>query len=233
MTRVDFDAETFVSVCRAALLDSDPPHAVADVVAEAVADGPSIDRALGTSVHPLEPDTLFASPEITVQRIVWRGGARSNVHEHRMWAVVGVYAGAEVNQFYDRGPDGLSSKDARELDPGGVLVLDANVIHEVRNPRVEPTAGLHVYGGDIAGAERSAWDFAGIEVPYADDVRRRREMFQAMWDLAAAEGRTISDDDRLLALDAIWEGCEQRSRCLTPTETRAVVRAAWTRSHPA
>ena len=129
-------------------------------------------------MHPLEPDTLFASPEITVQRIVWRGGARSNVHEHRMWAVVGVYAGAEVNQ-------------------------------------------------------RSAWDFAGIEVPYADDVRRRREMFQAMWDLAAAEGRTISDDDRLLALDAIWEGCEQRSRCLTPTETRAVVRAAWTRSHPA
>ena len=58
-------------------------------------------------------------------------------------------------------------------------------------------------------------------------------MFQAMWDLAAAEGRTISDDDRLLALDAIWEGCEQRSRCLTPQRPRSSSAAAWTRSHPA
>jgi len=222
-----FDAEDFVTACLAARTDPDPANAVADVVAAVVIDGPSIDEALGIVVNPLQPDTLLSTPELTIQRIVFRGGARSGIHDHRMWAVVGVYAGTEVNRFFDRGPNSLVSRGGREIARGGVVTLDRDVIHEVDNPRREWTAGLHVYGGDILGVARSAWSFDDHEVPYGEQMAKRRVMFEAMWALAAEQGRTISDDDRLAALSTIWKACEVRRRCLTISETRAVVGRAW------
>ena len=45
-----FDAETFVSECRAAAVEDDPVAAVQEVVAAAIVDGPSIDAALGTEL---------------------------------------------------------------------------------------------------------------------------------------------------------------------------------------
>ncbi len=222
-----FDADDFVAACLVARAEPDPARAVAEVVAEAITDPRSIDDALGIAVNPLQPDTLLSTPELTVQRIVFRGGARSGVHDHRMWAVVGVYAGGEVNRFFARGPEGLVPQVGREIEPGDVLTFEADAIHEVANPRREWSAGLHVYGGDILGVPRSAWTFDDAEVAYADHMAERRVMFEAMWELAAEQGRTISDDDRLAALNAIWQACEDQRRCLTPTETRAVVGDAW------
>ncbi len=222
-----FDPDEFVAACLAARAEPDPVGALADVIAAAISDGSSIDQALGTSVTPLQPDTLLASPALTVQRIVFRGGARSGVHDHRMWAVVGVYAGSEINQLFERGPNGLVARGASQVERGGVSILDTDVIHEVQNPRREWTAGLHVYGGDIAAVARSAWSFDHAEVPYSDHMAERRVMFEAMGELAAEQGKTISDDDRLVALNAIWRSCEDQRQCLTTAQTRAVVSDAW------
>lgn len=216
-----------MSDCLVAAADRNPAHAVADVVAGVISDGASVDEALGISVNPLQPDTLLASPSLTIQRIVFRGGARSGVHDHRMWTVVGVYAGSEVNRFYERGPDGLVQQGRQEIEQGQVLTLDTGAIHEVDNPRRQWTAGLHVYGGDIVTASRSAWNFANEEVPYAVHMAERRVMFEAMWALAAEQERTISDEDRLLALSAMWQVCEEQRRCLTTAEARTVVGDAW------
>jgi predicted metal-dependent enzyme (double-stranded beta helix superfamily) len=79
-------------------------------------------------------------------------------HDHRMWAVIGIYGGCKDNTFWRRknGPNGklgpvaakaLSERDAKH-----------NIVHSAINPIPRLTAAIHVYGGDFFTAERSEWD---------------------------------------------------------------------------
>jgi predicted metal-dependent enzyme (double-stranded beta helix superfamily) len=79
-------------------------------------------------------------------------------HEHRMWAVIGMYGGQEDNAFFRRAPGGLERAGGRELPAGEVLVLGEDAIHSVANARKDFAVALHVYGGDFFSAERSEWD---------------------------------------------------------------------------
>jgi len=144
-----------------------------------------------------------------------------------MWAVIGVYAGEEVNRLYQRSPRGLEEHRARVVSRRQVLTLDDQAIHSVENPRRERTAGLHVYGGDIVGIARSAWGPDGVEVPFAENVVSWRAMFEAMRNVAAARGREISDDDCYDALTAIRAACERHGRLLSSQEASDIVAAAW------
>ena len=58
-----------------------------------------------------------------------------NPHEHRMWAVIGMYGGQEDNAFYRRAPGGLEPSGGKEVPAGDVLVLGDDVIHSVANSR--------------------------------------------------------------------------------------------------
>src|SRR5258705_10092175 len=102
-----FSADEFVREVQAASVAADPIAAVQEVVDAAIVDGPSIDSVLGTE-RKAENDSLFSSQDLTVQRIIWVPGLPSVPHEHRMWAVVGVYAGEELNRIYERSVDGLT-----------------------------------------------------------------------------------------------------------------------------
>jgi predicted metal-dependent enzyme (double-stranded beta helix superfamily) len=229
MSGVSFEVEAFVAACRQASTGSDPSAAVRDVVAEAIADGPSIDAALGSDVQGMH-DTLFVCPELTVQRIGWPAGNRSSPHEHRMWAVVGVYAGIEINVLYQRSARGLVEQSVRHLGRGEVLVLDEGAIHAVANPLRDRTVGLHVYGGDIAGISRNAWNADGSEVPFAEDSVQRRVMLGVIQDLAVERDQVVSHDDLYDAYSELCSAYERRRRYLSPDEARAVVTAAWDRS---
>ena len=215
-----------MDACRAARRDSDPVAAVTEAVQRAIAYGSAIDDALGDEVT-LEPLTLFCSPDLTVQRILWPGGALSSVHDHRMWAVVGVYAGREVNRLFRRSADGLLEMEGREVSAGEVIALDADAVHSAGNPRREWTAGLHVYGGDMLTASRSAWDPGGREGPYAELVHERRAIILALRDFAAEHGDAFTADDRYVALMALWDECDRQQRHLNRNEARAVVAASW------
>jgi len=224
-----FDSDAFVGDCRRAASEAEPVAALAEVVAAAIRNGGAIDAALGTELKG-EPDTLFSSPELTVQRIVWPGGAASPPHDHRMWAVVGVYAGEEVNRLYQHAPWGLEERAVRPVGAAEVLTLGEDAIHSVENLRRQWTAGLHVYGGDIVHKARSAWGPDGVEVRFADNLAAVRSMWAAMREMrkvAAEQGRAISDDDRYDALTAIREGYRQRRRYLSHEEARRVVADVW------
>jgi len=223
---VTFDSAEFVDACAAALSETDPIAAVTEAVQAAIARGTSIDDALGTETS-LEPLTLFSAPDLTVQRILWPSGALSSIHDHRMWAVVGVYAGCEVNRLYQRSAHGLSELKGREVRAGTAPVLDADAVHSAGNPRREWTAGLHVYGGDILGVSRSGWDPGGNELPYDEAVAPRRAIVQALRDFASEQGEAFTADDRFAAVMALWVECENRRRHLTPTEAREVILASW------
>ena len=44
------------------------------------------------------------------------------------------------------------------LTPGAILTMPADAAHVAECLGEEPAIGLHVYGGDVLGVERSMWD---------------------------------------------------------------------------
>jgi predicted metal-dependent enzyme (double-stranded beta helix superfamily) len=168
--------EDIVARCQAALDEHTPVLAVRDVLDELVADCASLERALGT-VERGGINTLHNTADLTILHVAWTPGMALNPHEHRMWAVIGMYGGQEDNSFYRRVPRGLELAGGRDLGSGDVLVLGDDVIHSVANSRREFAVALHVYGGDFFSAERSEWDFdTYVERPR--DMDRTRRLFE-------------------------------------------------------
>jgi predicted metal-dependent enzyme (double-stranded beta helix superfamily) len=223
-----FDAEAFVAACRGAADDADPVAAVHEIVAAAIVDGSSIDAALGTEFLPgtVEPP-LLSSEDLTIQRILWPPGISVMPHEHRMWAVVGVYAGEELNRIYERSTDGLTEVRRCAVAPREVLVLDEHAIHSVENLCREWTAGLHVYGGDMLHRERSAWGPDGREVSSDENTAAYAQMIQGMYQLAADHGERIDAEARYLANRALVAWWERERRYPTPAEARGIIANAW------
>jgi predicted metal-dependent enzyme (double-stranded beta helix superfamily) len=221
-----FDADWFVRECQRAGSSLDAAAAVGEVVETAIHDAAAIDATLGAEFTG-QATTLFSSAELTVQRIQWPPGIESPAHEHRMWAVVGVYTGLEQNRIYRRASSGIEATGDRALAEGEVLVLGRDAIHSVDNPLHTRTAGLHVYGGDILSVERSAWGPDGREVLFAANESRARAMYQAMSEIAAENGTQLDDDARYTAVTALQAACNRDRRYPTNEEARRIVEQAW------
>jgi predicted metal-dependent enzyme (double-stranded beta helix superfamily) len=174
-----------VARCRAALDEHTPVLAVRDVLDELVADPAALDRAVGpVEVGGISP--LHHADDLTILRVAWTPGMALNPHEHRMWAVIGMYAGQEDNAFYRRAPQGLETSGGKDVVAGDVLVLGDDVIHSVANSRREFAVALHVYGGDFFRGERSEWDFVTYE-ERPRDLERTHRLFEeanARWSAA-------------------------------------------------
>jgi predicted metal-dependent enzyme (double-stranded beta helix superfamily) len=102
-------------------------------------------------------------------------------HDHRMWAVIGVYTGREDNIFWRRveGKAGglIEAAGAKSLGERCAEPLARDVIHSVTNPLARLTAAIHVYGGDFYGVKRSDWDPENLlERDY--DFALHRRMFE-------------------------------------------------------
>jgi len=83
-----------------------------------------------------------------------------NPHEHRMWAVIGMYGGQEDNAFYRRASGGLEPAGGRELPAGDVLVMGddwegrfdefsdvCKVVYVPRTPAISTTALIEKISG--------------------------------------------------------------------------------------
>jgi predicted metal-dependent enzyme (double-stranded beta helix superfamily) len=159
----------------AALKERAPQLAVQDVVRAAVSDPDGLVQALGT---PSESGikTVYRSDGLTILNVVWAPLMNIYPHDHRTWAVIGIYGGQEDNSFYRRrkGEPGLEPVNARSLSTCDVISLGEDVIHAVHNPRRKFTGAIHVYGGDFFKIERSQWDSpAAPEQPYSVDRAMR------------------------------------------------------------
>jgi predicted metal-dependent enzyme (double-stranded beta helix superfamily) len=98
-------------------------------------------------------------------------------HDHRMWAVIGIYGGREQNIFYRRGEHGLKQHGTKELSTKDTVPLGAEIIHAVTNPLDQITGAIHVYGGDFFATPRSEWDPKAFEEhPY--DVEHTMRAFE-------------------------------------------------------
>ena len=152
-----FTLERLIEECRAALQEHAPHAAVREVLAKSVAAPQEIFAAFG---EPLRAELvpLHRSPELTILRLVWAPDMQVSPHDHRMWAVIGIYSGREENSFYRRAAVGVDGVNDRALEAGRAMGLGRDVIHAVHNPLGKFTSALHVYGGDFFARERSEWN---------------------------------------------------------------------------
>jgi predicted metal-dependent enzyme (double-stranded beta helix superfamily) len=100
-------------------------------------------------------------------------------HDHHMWALIGIYAGVEDNQFFRRSSSGeLLEAPTRRLETGEVAALGPETIHAVTNPTDRLTGAIHVYGGDFVNEPRSQWGPGDLrERPY--DMSEVNRQFHA------------------------------------------------------
>src|SRR3954471_17022719 len=120
--------------CQRAVGEHTPALAVRDVLDELIRDPSALDTALG----PVERGgitPLHNADDLTILRVAWTPGMALNPHEHRMWAVIGLYGGQGDNAFYRRTADGLAEAGGKDLTARQVLILGDDVIHSVAHTR--------------------------------------------------------------------------------------------------
>jgi predicted metal-dependent enzyme (double-stranded beta helix superfamily) len=149
-----FDLDTFITDCQAAVHEPEPRLAVKQVLDRAMAD-----PTLTESLPPARAEIvkLHVDADLTILKVVWAPGMSVAPHDHRMWAAIGVYSGAEENEFFRRDHSTLSASGGRTLRPGDVCLLGDDVIHGVTNPSSTHAGAIHVYGGDLFATSRSEW----------------------------------------------------------------------------
>ena len=151
------DLERFIADCRAAHAADRSHKAVREVVARAVSEPNAVLKWLGDPQRG-EVQKLYHSPELTILNVVWAPYMTIYPHNHRMWAVIGVYTGREDNIFWKRRGDKVEAAAAQALGERDAVPLGPDNIHSVTNPIPRLTGAIHVYGGDFFGMERSEWD---------------------------------------------------------------------------
>jgi predicted metal-dependent enzyme (double-stranded beta helix superfamily) len=175
-----FDKEQFVNDCRSAMKGEMAPLQIQEIMARALSAPRLALEALGyptSAGHQI----LYRSEDLTILNVAWGAKMVGVPHDHKIWAVIGVYTGREDNIFWRRRPDSahgrVEASSAKALAEGDVVLLGPETIHSVINPIGRLSAGLHVYGGDFYAIARSEWnpEFL-LEQPY--DANRAARAFE-------------------------------------------------------
>jgi predicted metal-dependent enzyme (double-stranded beta helix superfamily) len=113
----------------------------------------------------------------SVVSFVWGPGARTPIHNHTVWGLIGMLRGAELCREYEpqRSSDGPSQRTERVVPQGLEHTLRQGMIeavsptvgdwHVVSNALADrPSISVHVYGGNIGAVRRSVYDEATGEL---------------------------------------------------------------------
>src|SRR6266566_3574437 len=113
-----FDLDAFIADCRAARIADRSSKTICELVKRAVSDPAAILKTVGES-DSANIKELYRSPDLSILNVVWTPRMMIMPHNHRMWAVIGVYAGREDNIFWrritDAGSGQLEAAGARSL----------------------------------------------------------------------------------------------------------------------
>jgi hypothetical protein len=160
-----FDTERFVADCRAAFAE-DPTHkAVREVLASAVSSPTAVLKGLGEPTRA-EIQKLFHSNALTIIKVVWAPGMMVMPHNHRMWAIIGIYTGREdkCQHVYHRCPLLALSRHGRvHRTPRGGLSTTSGIGQFAVIQSVAPSNGIDVVPINVRDAgevERAITAFA-------------------------------------------------------------------------
>jgi predicted metal-dependent enzyme (double-stranded beta helix superfamily) len=147
-----FTPEAFVAACRDCVNNGGSASEIELLVREALRD-----QAHEPPLWEGE-ELMHRSPNLTIINLTLPGLGKTAVHDHGMWAVIGISGGCEVERFYASGADGLVQIGRIEVHDGQTVCLASDVIHDIENPNIQAARGLHVYGGDLTTVARRMWN---------------------------------------------------------------------------
>ena len=102
---------------------------------------------------------FYRAPNLSLLKVRFPNGRRTPPHNHGTWAAILVLEGSERNSLYKRNDDGsLTFERSLDLSAGDVVFMPADAVHVAECTSATPAIGLHVYGGNVLGLERSMWD---------------------------------------------------------------------------
>ena len=115
--------------------------------------------------HGYAQNLLWCDPfeRFSVVSFVWAPNAKTPVHDHQVWGLVGMLRGSETSQAFvrDEKTGLLSLGPCVTLSPGDVEKLqpDLGDIHQVTNALVDTgSISIHVYGCNIGAIRRYTFD---------------------------------------------------------------------------
>ena len=162
----------------------------------------NLDQQLGTADRSTYEALYRGNDLLVLHGVVPPTPRPVDPHDHRMWAVIGVYHGQEDNQLFARTDDAaLEPIERFSLTAGEIRRLDASTIHSVHAAGGQYLGAVHVYGGDLFGTPRSTWR-DGVEQP--NDESALPAFFQRLRAREDALGRAMSVEEvtELLASSA-------------------------------
>jgi len=108
---------------------------------------------------------LHADPQdrYSVVSFVWGPGQKTPIHNHTVWALIGMLRGAERAENFALNEEGtpMQALSTDVLEPGTVETLapDTGDIHRVSNLYDDRVSiSIHVYGGNIGRISRHVFD---------------------------------------------------------------------------
>ena len=111
---------------------------------------------------------LHADPEdrFSVVSFVWGPGQATPIHNHTVWGVIGVLRGAEVEQPYSLGANGVAVPvgEPHRLQTGDVGFVSPTLgdVHRVSNAYADQVSiSIHAYGGNIGKINRHVFPAEG------------------------------------------------------------------------
>src|SRR4051812_40598001 len=154
-----FNVDAFVADRETVLADAQPLLAIKEILDRAVAEPDAVSATLQAKPGV---EVLHRSSDLTVLSVVVPARLPATVpHDHRMWALVGIYGGQEDNQFFRRADTGLVESGGRSLRVSDTLAMGDDTIHAIRNPLDRSAlAAIHVYGGGLLGGRPGMWGTA-------------------------------------------------------------------------
>jgi len=163
-----FDLDAFIAALRAAAAGERPGRAVRTLLQQAVG-RPDALRAALSDLADGDETLLFEDDTVSIWHCRFHPEREVPPHEHRMPALIGVFAGTEANTFYRRGAAGLERVKTRRVAAGEVLAIGDAGIHSVSAAGTAPSHAVHVYLGPLSAVERSLFDWqTGAPRPLTD-----------------------------------------------------------------
>lgn len=108
---------------------------------------------------------LHADPQdrFSVVSFVWGPGQRTPVHNHTVWALIGMMRGAECGERFSVPEPGkpMQLLGSERLEPGDIDMVSPHLgdIHRVANAYDDRVSiSIHVYGGNIGRISRHVFD---------------------------------------------------------------------------
>lgn len=171
-----FSIDAFAEGCKRAMADADDRCAAAKAYLETTmqdCDTSQIIDALEAAI----PDgadigemLVHVSPELTMLYARIPPRFQSAIHNHTVFACIGLLDGEEIDTGYQRTPEGgVSEVGAVTSKVGDVISMPDEAIHRIENPLNETGRSLHIYGGDFHAVmgQRSLWTSDGkTEMPF-------------------------------------------------------------------